>query len=88
MAPAVLIDIARCESTYRQFDASGKVLESRTHDLGIMQINRRWIPEAKKLGYDITTREGNIGFALYLYRLHGTRDWNSSKECWEPASDG
>lgn len=88
MAPAVFIDIARCESTYRQYDATGRVLESKTHDLGLYQINRRWIPVAKKLGYDIMTPEGNTAFALYLYRQHGTRDWNSSKGCWQPSSDG
>lgn len=81
-APPQLIEVARCESGLTQFTDSGTVLKSYTDDYGIFQINKSWIPTAKKLGYDIMTPEGNVGFALYLYHQNGLKDWSASKHCW------
>ncbi len=80
--PPVMISIARCESGQRQYNSSGSVLVSRTHDHGVYQINVSWKKKAAALGYDIDTEAGNIGFALWLYHNEGTDPWNSSKHCW------
>lgn len=81
----VLAEIAFCESTMRQYDDNGNVLRGKVDsaDVGIMQINQRYHAEkAKELGYDLMTPEGNLGFALYLYKAQGSRPWNASKSCW------
>lgn len=87
-APVILIHIAQCESHLRQYDDSGAVLTNATHDYGYFQINKLHIAEAKKLGFDIMTPEGNIGFALYLYHKEGTTPWNASKYCWGGTDTG
>lgn len=81
----VLIDIAKCESTYQQFDEKGNVLRGRVdnQDVGTMQINERYhLEEAEKLGLNIYTVEGNLAFAKILYEKEGTKPWNPSKPCW------
>lgn len=82
--PRELEEIARCESRNRQFDESGKVLRgSNTHDVGKYQINiKYWGTEAKKLGFDLFTEEGNEAMALEIYRRHKTDPWIWSKPCW------
>ena len=84
--PAEMIEIARCESGLRQFDENGEVLRGKINpkDVGIFQINEYYHLEASRaLGYDIYTREGNIGYAIYLYNLQGTQPWNWSRGCWD-----
>jgi hypothetical protein len=40
-----------------------------TTDIGIAQINDwHWGQKAIELGFDLDTEEGNLGFALWLYR--------------------
>ncbi len=81
----VLAEIAFCESTMRHYDSKGNVLRGKVDnaDVGVMQINRRYHAEtAEKLGYDLMSVEGNLGYALYLYKAQGTRPWNASKPCW------
>ncbi len=80
--PPVMLAIAKCESGQRQFTSSGKVVESYTRDYGAFQISYRHIKEASDLGYDIMTENGNMGYALYLYRKLGTAPWRSSSKCW------
>ncbi len=78
----VMASIASCESRYRQFNADGSVHRgvANTHDIGLFQINETyWREESLKMGYDIYTLDGNIGFAKVLYGRNGTRDWNWSK---------
>lgn len=82
----VMIEISRCESGWNQFSDDGSVLTSHTSDLGLFQINKSWKPTAKKLRFDITTIQGNIGFALWLYQQYGTSPWTASKSCWGTAS--
>lgn len=78
----ILIDVARCESGWRQFNEDGSVLTSSTHDRGLFQINESWRKTAAKMGYDIDTEQGNIGFALWLYHKDGLSDWSASRSCW------
>ena len=86
----ILVDIARCESTFRQFDPDGKVIRGSVdpQDVGVMQINEKYhADEAAKLGYDIYTVEGNVAFAKYLYAKEGAEPWMSSSKCWSAPGD-
>ena len=88
--PEVLERIAWCESRNRQFDKNGKPLRGTLnyHDMGKFQINMRfWEEEAKKLGLDLSTEEGNEAMALEIYRRQGTKPWNGSKACWQNTSE-
>ena len=81
----ILIEIARCESTFRQFDTSGSILRGKVNkaDVGIMQINEKYHAEdATKLGINIYTPEGNLAFGKYLYNKYGSQPWISSSPCW------
>ena len=81
----VLIEVARCESRFRQYDEKGAVLRGEVmhDDIGIMQINDHFHGDASEtLGNDILTIEGNLAYAKYLYGKEGTTPWNSSKPCW------
>ncbi len=81
----ILVDIARCESTFRQFGQDGKVIRGlvNNQDVGVMQINERYhAAEAAKMGIDIYTVEGNVAFARHLYEKYGTDPWSSSEKCW------
>ena len=86
---AILVDIARCESNFHQFDTEGNVItrvntdKNKTRDIGVMQINAYYQGDtAKKLGYDIYTVEGNAAYAKHLYEQEGTAPWSSSEKCW------
>lgn len=83
----ILISVAKCESTYRQFknDNADQVLRGTIdkQDVGVMQINEHYqLASAQSLGYDIYTTEGNIAYSLYLYGKEGTAPWSASKFCW------
>lgn len=80
----IMVDIARCESRLRQFDASGKVLKNpHSSASGVFQVMASIHAKgAARMGMDIYTTEGNIAYARYLYDRNGTRDWNASKYCW------
>lgn len=82
---SILVDIARCESNYRQFDQDGMIVRGRVDpaDIGIMQINERYQgATAKKLGMDIYTVEGNVAYARHLYEEQGLKPWKASSKCW------
>lgn len=82
----ILAEIARCESSFRQFDAEGNVLRGKVNrgDLGVMQINKYYHEEdAQKLGYDIYTLQGNLDYAKLLYKKYGDSPWVSSSKCWK-----
>ena len=84
----ILVDIARCESTFRQFSPDGNVIRGKVNkgDVGVMQINEKYHAEdAAKLGYNIYTAEGNVAFAKYLYNKFGSNPWSSSSKCWSDA---
>ncbi len=81
----IMVRIAFCESTFRQYDKNGNVLRGveNSRDVGLMQINEHFhLEKAKNLDIDIYTIEGNMEFARYLYEREGTRPWNASKKCW------
>lgn len=81
----VLAEIARCESGFVHFTDSGKVLRGikDSNDIGVMQINERFhLAQAKKLGYDIYSIEGNMAYAKYIYEKDGAAPWYASSKCW------
>lgn len=81
----VMIEIAKCESRFRQHDKNGEVLRGEVNplDRGVMQVNEYYHgDEAKKLGFDILTIEGNTAYARYIFERQGVRPWKSSSFCW------
>jgi len=81
----LLVEIARCESTFTHFTKDGKPLRGRvdSRDVGVMQINEFYhLETATKLGFDLHTIDGNIGYAKYLYEREGARPWKASQPCW------
>lgn len=81
----IMIDIARCESEYRQYDAYGGVLHGGLADgmIGLFQLYERiHYAIALPMGYDIDTPQGNMAYARYLYEEQGTTPWLSSSPCW------
>lgn len=55
-----------------------------TVDWGYCQINDyHWGDEARKLGHDLMTLEGNVAMAEWIFLNHGTDAWNASKKGWK-----
>lgn len=84
----ILVDIARCESRFSHFDNDGNVVRGKINsdDVGLMQINEYYhADKAEELGFDLSTVEGNMAYAKYLYEREGTKPWNSSSKCWKQA---
>jgi hypothetical protein len=82
---SILIEVARCESTFAQFNKDGSVKRGKVNDqdVGVMQINEYYHAEtAKKKGFDIYTLEGNMAYARNLYNREGAQPWISSSPCW------
>ena len=81
----IMVEIAKCESRFRQYDKNGEVIrgEENRLDIGVMQINEYYhIENSKKLGYNIHTLEGNTSYARALFEKYGVKPWNSSSPCW------
>lgn len=82
----VMIEIARCESEFRQYTDSGAVLRGGSAGgmIGIFQFfeSVHAVP-AKALGFDLATVDGNLGYARHLYKAEGTTPWNPAKSCWD-----
>ncbi len=81
----VLVEIAFCESTFRQVGLNGEALRGNvdSDDIGVMQINLRYHnKKAVELGLDLHTLDGNLEYAKYLYQKEGVRPWMSSAKCW------
>jgi hypothetical protein len=80
----LMIDIARCESRFRQFDKNGDILKNPTSSaIGIFQImSSLHKASGAKMDMDINSVEGNLEYARYLYETEGTKPWASSKGCW------
>jgi hypothetical protein len=38
--------------------------------------------QAKKLGFDLYTYQGNLGFTKWLYDHYGSAPWKYSQGCW------
>lgn len=82
-----MIQIARCESTFRHTLSDGTVLRGTVDpaDTGVMQINSRYHSvRALQLGLDITDIYGNMAYARDLYKRQGTQPWSASAPCWSP----
>ncbi len=81
----IMIEIARCESKFRQFNADGTPLRGGWGGgmIGVFQFFERvHVNTALSLGFDLTTLEGNLGYAKHVHSTSGTTPWNSSKTCW------
>ena len=75
----VMIEIARCESNFRQFTDSGSVLRGGGGEfVGIFQIYESvHAKAATALGFDLASVEGNMGYAKHLYQESGSSSWSS-----------
>lgn len=73
----VMSDIAKCETSFRQFKSNGEALfDASGMYIGIFQINERThIMTAWAQGFNLYTVEGNMGYAKYLYSKSGTAPW-------------
>lgn len=81
----VMIQVARCESTFQHTLADGSILRGRVDsaDTGVMQINERYhLKTAAAMGLNLEDLHGNMAYARYLYEKQGTTPWNSSSACW------
>ncbi len=73
----IMIDIARCETGFRQYNPDGSALHDASETyVGVFQISEQiHTPKAASLGFDIRTIDGNLGYARYLYNSSGTEPW-------------
>lgn len=81
----VMIQVARCESTFRHTLKDGSVLAGRVDpaDTGVMQINKRYHEAtATALGLDLNDIYDNMAYARHLYEKQGTQPWSASAPCW------
>lgn len=82
----VMVEIARCESKFKQFSADGGALRGGWGGqmVGVFQFYESVHKStATSLGFDLATLEGNLSYAKHVYAQQGTAPWNSSKACWE-----
>jgi hypothetical protein len=86
--PKMMLAIAKCESGLRQYDKDGKLLisNSPSKDQGLFQIWPGNAHNKEKTGYedlkiDVTTREGNVEYAIFLMKNGGASHWSASKNC-------
>lgn len=80
-----MIEIARCESRFRQYADSGNALRGGLGAgmVGLYQVyDKIHRAAASAMGHDIDTPEGNMGYARHLYESQGTDPWLSSFACW------
>lgn len=76
----VMIEIAKCESKFRQYTDAGNVFYGGAGGgmVGIFQFYESiHKSSATALGYDLATVDGNIAYAKYLYKEQGTTPWRS-----------
>lgn len=81
----VMIQVARCESTFRHTLADGTVLRGYVdnRDTGVMQINTYYHGEtADTMGLDLEDIYDNMAYARDLYERQGTQPWSASAPCW------
>jgi hypothetical protein len=76
----VMIEIARCESNFRQFTDGGTVFRGGVGGgmIGVFQFYEA-IHKTPALarGFDLATLEGNIGYAQHVYKQSGTQPWSA-----------
>lgn len=81
----VMVEIARCESTFRHELADGSVLQGRVDpaDTGVMQINKRYHETAATaMELNLDDIYHNMAYARYLYETQGVQPWSASRPCW------
>lgn len=88
----IMVEVARCESRFRQFDDQATSTQPepvvlmggyKKRMVGIFQIyDDIHRVAARTLGWNIDTIDGNIGYARYMYDKQGTTPWLSSSGCW------
>lgn len=81
----VMIQVARCESTFRHTLADGTVLRGHVdnRDTGVMQINTYYHGEtAERMELDLEDIYDNMAYARDLYERQGTQPWSASAPCW------
>ena len=81
----IMVEIARCESTFRHELADGSILQGRvdSDDTGVMQINKRYHEEtAIAMELNLDDIYHNMAYARYLYETQGTQPWSASMPCW------
>jgi len=81
----VMIQVARCESTFRHHLADGSVLRGKVdnRDTGVMQINTYYHGDrAEELELDLEDIYDNMEYARYLYEKQGLQPWSASAPCW------
>lgn len=81
----IMVEIARCESQFTQFNKDGSVHRGRINpaDVGIFQVNESYhLKESEKLNLDIHSVEGNLKYARHLYENEGVEPWSASSPCW------
>lgn len=83
----VMVSIARCESSYRQYDQDGSALRGGYGWMvGVYQIDTHIHgARARQMGMNIGTVKGNLAYARYLYLKDGTAPWLASSACWSKA---
>lgn len=70
-----MVRIVRCESNFDQY-RDGKILVSKTNDVGVMQINlASWLKKSKEMGLDIYQLEDNIKMGKYILEVQGLSAW-------------
>ncbi len=74
----ILKRIAFCESSLRHEGVFGPDKK----DYGLFQIRIIHEAKAEELGLDYKSVEGNIKYAVYLYKSQNTKPWYASKHCW------
>jgi hypothetical protein len=81
----VMIEIARCESTFRHSLSDGSILRGRVDsaDTGVMQINKRYHQAtANAMNLNLENIYDNMAYARHLYEEQGLQPWRSSSRCW------
>ena len=81
----VMIQVARCESTFLHTLADGSVLRGKVdnRDTGVMQINTYYHGDTmERMGLDVYDLEDNMAYARYLYETQGLQPWSASRPCW------
>jgi hypothetical protein len=81
----VMVQIARCESTFRHTLPDGSILKGKVDpaDTGVMQINKRYHGDkAASMNLNLDDIYHNMAYARYLYETQGTRPWSASAPCW------
>ena len=81
----IMVQIARCESTFRHTLEDGSVLQGVVDkaDTGVMQNNKRYHEKtAIAMNLNLDDIYHNMAYARYLYETQGTQPWSASAPCW------